>query len=95
MGSVADRVNEGIIELDTHVPDWRSKVNSGILLMDSHKDCILGQIYGSYFSGVKALDLTDETVIVYGFETEDYSEEGYEELSKEWQRRLTGDNENA
>lgn len=95
--SVAERVDTGIKELDTHVPDWRTRIDSATLDMKLHGYCILGQLYGSFNTGTRTLDLWDDTVIVYGFEASgpDYTDAEYRDLTDEWKRRLTGDNADA
>ena len=93
MTSLEDRVNNGIKELDAKVPWWREKINSAILDMSSHSNCVLGQIYDSYYVGTLALKLDDEGVIYYGFEVtndELYSLEGYKALTEVWKRQLLG-----
>jgi hypothetical protein len=45
-------VDAGIALLDEKGPEnWRGKIDLGILNIDDHQDCILGQLYGRFGYG--------------------------------------------
>lgn len=50
----AQRVSAGIALLTRELPDWRSRVTQRVNLI-SDKRCVLGQCYGSFHAGMKAL----------------------------------------
>lgn len=52
MNSVREQVVNGAALLDkiTDTP-WRNEIDTSILDMGSHSDCLLGQLYGSYING--------------------------------------------
>lgn len=88
---IIERVDNGIKELDHHVPGWRDKVNCAILDVYSLKDCVVGQVFGSYDAGDRVLDLDDTKARYYGFDAENPNDkEEYENLTNEWKRRIYG-----
>lgn len=54
------RVRSGVDLLDLRgPPDWRSRIDPDRLNVDSGRDCVLGQVYGTYWSGLRYLELSD------------------------------------
>lgn len=49
-------VDAGAAALDAHLPAWRNRVTRPIQMM-SWRDCVLGQVFGTYSRGVTALGL--------------------------------------
>jgi hypothetical protein len=49
------RVARGMALLDAHCPDWSWRVNVDQLDLFSCKRCVLGQLYGDFGKGLKAL----------------------------------------
>jgi hypothetical protein len=51
-------VGRGIELLDRRGPEgWRQLLNPERLDISQPEDCVLGQLYGSYYAGCRALDL--------------------------------------
>lgn len=91
--TIASRVDRGISVLDKKDVGWRNHVDCAILNMYSHKDCVLGQIYESYYLGTLALKLTDGDAAILGFDAENPEDKKeYENLTNEWKRRIYGSN---
>jgi hypothetical protein len=44
------RAREGMAWLDVHAPGWVEKIDLDRLDMRSMENCVLGQLYGSYFA---------------------------------------------
>lgn len=57
MATVEDRVASGVYMLDIFSPGWRQKIDLANLDITSCRDCVLGQIYGSYETGMRRLGL--------------------------------------
>lgn len=58
--------------LDEQYPGWFWKVDTGTLMMETTKCCVLGQLYGDYHAGIFELELertSDHTK--YGFRLDD------------------------
>lgn len=90
----------GAALLDEASPDWFLVVNPSELDMAMCLDCVLGQVYRSFDSGLECLDLCAEDAIGHGFDVADGLEpddadEHYEILDRVWvdmitMRRLAG-----
>jgi hypothetical protein len=52
MGRYAEKVNLGVEWLNEQNPEWRSQVNKSRLNMRSAIDCVLGQLYGTFWNKV-------------------------------------------
>jgi hypothetical protein len=52
---VATRAANGAVLLDFRHPGWERRVDRGTLDIASFRDCVLGQLYGSFGNGVAAL----------------------------------------
>lgn len=80
--------------MDEKVPDWRERVSAHILQVDHLELCILGQLFDSYYAGVRALGIF--VGWEYGFDMvvseidSDGSYRGirYGELDREWKAVL-------
>lgn len=99
--TVAQQVSRGIALLDAKGPKkWRERISLRALNINDPKWCILGQLYGKFFRGLRALGLVDERY-KYGFSNVwDIADESYKygfssewcnvhDLETEWKRRLT------
>lgn len=53
--SHADAVANGVAVLDAHDPQWREHIDPVSLNIASHSDCILGQVFGDYSTGMSIL----------------------------------------
>lgn len=82
--SAALRVGRGILLLDVVRPDWRKALNLDALVLSSCVACVLGQLFGDYDKGLRALDLTRLDAFNYGFNTMNSKME--HELVQEWTR---------
>lgn len=87
MKSVEERVAAGM----ALIVDRIAEIDLDRLDMSSSADCILGQLYPSFTSGLVALGLYGDGIpeAEYGFEC--YREDiptGYPELTAEWNRQL-------
>jgi len=55
----AQQVQNGIALLDQYWgPDWRSRIDKDRLRMSNVGDCILGQLFGEYYRGIRVFDLS-------------------------------------
>lgn len=52
MPTVEERVASGAYMLDVHAPGWRDKIDLDRLNVRSCDDCILGQVFGEYTTGL-------------------------------------------
>lgn len=68
MKPLEERVKDGAVYLDKQVPGWEHKVDLEILDMDYTRNCVLGQMYGSYRRGKDELEATNEKLRELGFE---------------------------
>jgi len=91
--TLAERVQAGADLLDGVTPGWRSRVNADTLDMDTSFDCVLGQLFGSYWDGTRELrmDRDIEQRAAYGFTAnassvvEDFT---CDDLTAEWRKQL-------
>jgi hypothetical protein len=63
-GALVDRVKRGAALLDEKRPGWAREIALDRLAMNSCFNCVLGQVYGSYFAGLDAL----QVAVGYGSE---------------------------
>lgn len=88
--TAAEAVANGIALLDVHGPeDWRSRIDIELVAFPSLTLCPLGQIYGSFGPGLKALREridADYDAVHFGFIHRDWSAA---ELALEWQTALS------
>jgi hypothetical protein len=68
-----ERVKTGAAWLDSFMPDWASKINLKKLNMDTWDQCILGQLFGTFWHapGVK------EDLGVYHYMPQKYMDRGF------------------
>jgi len=60
MSAIAERVAKGAALLDEKGPtDWASEINLEALDIVSTSNCILGQLYGGYYTGQSNLEELD------------------------------------
>jgi hypothetical protein len=93
MTAIAERVAAGAAFLDERVPDWwradrASAIDPDGLMIQSYCDCVLGQLFGTYGTGVVQLDLWDTSRTALGFFTDDPPRET-DVLEAEWKRLIT------
>lgn len=92
---VETRVARGAALLDEKVPDWRTRVNPDTLHMSLNSACVIGQLFGWYADGLRALEITGRVQATrYGFDLVG-SEEGtgalqdFPALTDAWRAVLT------
>lgn len=54
------RIDTGIKLLDEKVPDWKNQIELGALDMSSCTECVLGQLYGHFSNGCRAIGINME-----------------------------------
>jgi len=64
-----DHVKAGVSFLDERRPGWDDYIILGNLNMHDGRDCILGQLYGYYKQGLRALKISDFDANELGFMT--------------------------
>lgn len=69
---LAEAVSRGIALLNAYGPEnWLAKIDPQDLNLQASSQCVLGQVYGEFNNGVKALEVelgTDLYAAAYGFE---------------------------
>lgn len=93
MVSVEDRVRYGAQLLDEVGPaDWRSRIKVDSLYMASWSHCILGQLYGTFRTGVRTLMLDEAHAVSHGFhlfsETWEEDPTTFADLAAAWRTEL-------
>lgn len=63
--SYADRVRSGVVLLDEKDPGWWRLVDVACLDMNNCRQCVLGQVFGSYLGGAERLRIHPD---FYGFD---------------------------
>ncbi len=86
----AEAVQRGVALLDEKRPDWWKEVDPDRLSMGSPWSCTLGQLYGSYGTGLKELELLGafgrSLGVKYGFYAMSF--EDYDELTRLWRLEI-------
>lgn len=93
LAKVEARVDKGVALLDQVAPGWRSNVDESILWLEDISRCVLGQVYGDYYTGTAVLSslVPDFRARDYGF---DIGDDDYDEgiwfalLDEVWQDRF-------
>jgi hypothetical protein len=57
MATIEARVRRGAALLDERVPGWMERINLERLRLEDCRACVLGQLYGGFGAGLRALDL--------------------------------------
>lgn len=84
------RAQRGAVLLD---PNWRSRIDVVRLDMFHPGYCVLGQLYGNYLYGLRALELSNLDALRLGFESPDDSDPTkptYAELRDAWRTLVAG-----
>jgi hypothetical protein len=91
-------IENGIKLLDEIVPEWEKDVDIYSLDLECPSGCILGQVFGSYSTGLCTLfgyesiefdwDIIYPQIVAHGFSCDHYSQAGqpfdYAQLTDEW-----------
>jgi len=67
--SLSDRVRAGVVALDFVEPLWFVLVDEHRLDVSSDTRCPLGQLWGRFSRGLKALGIAEEDAALYGFDS--------------------------
>jgi hypothetical protein len=92
MGTVKERVARGVALLDERVPGWRKRIDLSAFNFESLECCVLGQLYGGWGRGVRALfNAYDGTAAkLHGFDSAaGMVREEMPQFHDEWVRVLT------
>lgn len=88
---LATYVRAGIAALDAVNPAWPLVVSEHTVDVSSDTRCPLGQLWGRFSRGLKALGIPEDDAALYGFDspaalglTEGSPAEEYEALSRMW-----------
>lgn len=87
--AISERVQRGIDLLNAKgSANWQKKIDLNRLNMRGSSDCILGQLYGRYFTGQDTINISQEKCVSCGFDSkEDLS--SYVTLTQEWKEALS------
>ena len=77
MANEAARARAGATLLDSETPGWAEGIDPDRLSLGSCEDCVFGQTFGSYDTGLAELGLTREQAQAYGFLTEHFAEDWF------------------
>lgn len=79
---IENSVLRGAELLDANVPGWHRKIDLEELNMGSALSCILGQLYGNYWTGIEELGLEgNHSHLGFNTGTDSY---GYDVLQRFW-----------
>lgn len=71
MSTLRDRVEAGAAMLDKirskRLKPWRDKIDLDRLDLNSGCNCVIGQVYGSYFSAIERLEVGSDNEVELGF----------------------------
>ncbi len=86
-------VARGVELLDQRDPVWMDKIDLSKLAMHSSRSCILGQLFGGYYKGRRALDI-NRAAGGYGFSLSSFWQLWifpffFSQLTKEWTRTIS------
>lgn len=81
-----ERIENGMSFLDETNPGWYYDINLLTLDMTSINDCVLGQLYCTYYNGVTSLDITTIDSVSYGFDV--WGDEDDSELTAIWKDQI-------
>lgn len=76
-------LDAGVAVLDEHVIGWRDKVDADGLDMGDPCCCVLGQVFGDFYTGIETLDVGYGNAERLGFDGDDYPA-----LGEAWRREL-------
>lgn len=83
-----DKVANGVRLLNSDVTNWRSEINKHTFDIKSAKNCILGQLFGSFSQGLIDLEISNDTAVECGFDLFDLGrhrlKDSYDALQEAW-----------
>ncbi len=62
-----ENVRRGMALLDERSPGWRQEIEVEFINVESPIDCPLGQVYNTYYNGLRELGLSVEESVACGF----------------------------
>lgn len=86
MKQIPDEIKAGMALLDEKAPGWREKIDLEELDLGECHACILGQVFGHYNAGKRALAEADNEPVRYGF---DCHPTNYDLLTQAWKEALS------
>lgn len=86
--TTAERVRRGAELLDEARPGWHREVRPGEIRMGSNEDCVLGQLYGHFQFGRKALGLSPAWPLGFDGTATEYGTGGYADLAACWRAEI-------
>jgi hypothetical protein len=88
-------IEMGVALLDEKFPIWHAKINLNTLALCDYWWCVLGQLYGSYGEGLRALGIEDDDVLVrnarsnaLGFSCESVGDCTWDDLQEGWEKLI-------
>ena len=86
-------VRYGYVWLHHHDPTLilEESIDCNILKMSDSRCCIVGQIKGNYYSGLREFNLQHEEAVVLGLAIDSRSCYNYDALTREWKKILSYD----
>ena len=86
--TIKTRVKAGIAFLDAVKPNWKKKIDLDKLDLFSPYTCVIGEVYGGYFKGMKKLEIEwhSDSATALGFY--EGSVMNYPSLTKVWKQEL-------
>lgn len=83
---VYERVARGADMLDKNRPGWEHQINLEILDMNDPYKCVLGQLQGEFFSGLRTIEDNGANSFDYGFDVHhtDQNKIFYGDLDEAW-----------
>ena len=91
MNKYDEAIDRGIALLDAKVPAWCTKMQLDHLDLKHRQSCVLGQVYGEFEDGERALGLGSENAweaVEYGFLLRFANMGGYPYLTRRWKERI-------
>lgn len=84
-------IEKGVKKLDKKIPGWDERIDIDLLDLGSDYDCVLGQLYGSYYSGRRELEdmgvkVGEKRMVKMGFFRESRHE--YKSLDEAWREEI-------
>lgn len=86
---IPDEIKAGMDLLDEEFPGWREIINPEQLDMGDCHQCILGQLFGEYFTGKREMGLTGTEPEEFGFEDWVGGNDRYQWITAAWKEALT------
>lgn len=96
MNELLERVERGARFMDIFQPDWYVRVDTDYLDLSHPRECVLGQLYGSFGKGLAAIRASDwgmdsvRSQIDWSFNNgfSDYSGERYGTMTELWREQV-------